>query len=144
MNPTLHRRMDRCFLKTMNGIDKQQMLANRKFLYYLAHKASVTSLLPQLFCAKLQEFVQNPVTDGNEAKLILNSMRSYAPEKKDLICESMNCHNGYLPFDIRLFIQYILKECLSLNYIELLQLHLNLILIILLSLGGHITLIKMG
>ncbi|KAL4221197.1 hypothetical protein ACF0H5_019461 [Mactra antiquata] len=175
--PTLHRRMDRCFLKTMNGIDKQQMIANRKFLDYLARKelseidvndtlewndmnlrlialksvlplevltsferffsmsrpekvayarvlkmlsttASVTSLLPPLFCAKLQEFVQNPVTDGIEAKLIMNSMRSYAPEIKDLICESMNCHNGYLPFDIRLFIQYILKECLSINYVE--------------------------
>ncbi|KAL4223839.1 hypothetical protein ACF0H5_017304 [Mactra antiquata] len=84
----------------------------------LSTTASVTSLLPPLFCAKLQEFVQNPVTDGNEAKLILNSMRSYAPKIKDLICESMNCHNEYLPFDIRLFIQYILKECLSLNYIE--------------------------
>ncbi|KAH3751059.1 hypothetical protein DPMN_185602 [Dreissena polymorpha] len=38
LNNTLHRRMDRCFLKNLNGIDKQEMIKLRTTLDYIARK----------------------------------------------------------------------------------------------------------
>ena len=172
---TLHRRMDRCFLKNMNGINKQQIIKNRATLDYLARMeieeiadkdilnelelndrinmvkevlpdevlpsfkrflsnmktseklayayvlkmlsttASVTSLLPPSFCTKLQQLVSNPHTDGNNFNIIINEMRSYSPELRDLVGESCLCNNDCMHDDIRLFVQYLINESLDMQ-----------------------------
>ena len=42
-------------------------------------------------------------------------MRTYAPELRDLICESMLNNNNEIPNDIKLFVQSIINECLGLH-----------------------------
>ncbi|KAH3897506.1 hypothetical protein DPMN_021694 [Dreissena polymorpha] len=177
INNTLHRRMDRCFLKNLNGIDKQEMINLRTTLDYIARKelneikeneiiperdlldriellkqalpsevlgsferfyqmsdnervaysnvlkmlattASITSLVPPAYCYKIQLLLNSPNIENDRFNSIVNETRSFAPELRDLICESLISNNEILPDDIRLFLQYLINESMSLQVTE--------------------------
>ncbi|XP_053384247.1 uncharacterized protein LOC128550109 isoform X2 [Mercenaria mercenaria] len=179
VNETLHRRMDRCFLKNMKELEKQEVIQFRSTLDYLARRviqgvkddevipdveleervnslndilpdeispsfsrfiamadhdneklayafvlkmlattASITSLLPPPFCGRLQQFLNNPTVENTEYNFIMSEMRTYAPEIRDLIHAALRKNNSMLPHDLRLFLQYIVNESLSLKVTE--------------------------
>ena len=176
INETLHRRMDRCFLKNMNGLEKKAMIQNRLTLDYLAKlelgelrpdeilhpdelldrinrlkhvlpeevlpsferlnnmmanekiafasvlkilatTSCITSFLPPTICPALQELLSNlEFINADRFNTILRDLRSYSPELRDLIAESILSNNSMLPADIRLFLQYLVNESLNINY----------------------------
>ncbi|XP_052767186.1 uncharacterized protein LOC128207981 [Mya arenaria] len=168
---TLHRRMDRCYLKNKPGVEKRQMIAYREaldniarttvaefepldipenndrinllmqalpeeahqsfqrftrgmsefervayasVLKMLATTASVTSILSPEYALFLQEFLTNENLSDFEFNRQMYEMRSFAPEIRDLIAESMLNNNNILPDDIKLFLVHLTNESLNL------------------------------
>ncbi|WAR30545.1 hypothetical protein MAR_033087 [Mya arenaria] len=168
---TLHRRMDRCYLKNKPGVEKRQMIAYREaldniarttvaefepldipenndrinllmqalpeeahqsfqrftrgmsefervaygsVLKMLATTASVTSILSTEYALFLQEFLTNENLSDFEFNRQMYEMRSFAPEIRDLIAESMLNNNNILPDDIKLFLVHFTNESLNL------------------------------
>ena len=169
--------MDRCFLKNLNGIDKQEIIKLRTTLDYIARKelneikeneiiperdlldriellkqalpsevlgsferfyqmsdnervaysnvlkmlattAYITSLVPPAYCYKIQLLLNSHNIENDRFNSIVNETRSFAPELRDLICESLISNNEILPDDIRLFLQYLINESMSLQVTE--------------------------
>ena len=179
---TLHRRMDRCFLKNMDEIEKHQMIQNRETLDYLAKReikrngteeldgfnfiddaelneridkvkevlpdeillsferffhmnpseklayayvlkmlsttASVTSVIPPAYCARVQQLIQDQINDVDVFNSIIFDMRTYAPELRDLITESMLSNNDIIQDDIKLLLQYLINQSLDMEVHE--------------------------
>ncbi|XP_052769865.1 uncharacterized protein LOC128209731 [Mya arenaria] len=168
---TLHRRMDRCYLKNKPGVEKRQMIAYREaldniarttvaefepldipenndiinllmqalpeeahqsfqrftrgmsefervayasVLKMLATTASVTSILSPEYALFLQEFLTNENLSDFEFNRQMYEMRSFAPEIRDLIAESILNNNNILPDDIKLFLVHLTNESLNL------------------------------
>ena len=88
---------------------------NEKYAYAvvlntLATTASMTSLLPTPFARKMQPLLRNVPIDNEQFNVIMSEMRTYAPELRDLVCESMLNNNNEIPNDIKLLCRVLLMN----------------------------------
>ena len=105
---------------TVSDMPENEKIAYAYVVKMLATTASVTSLLPRKYCSELQHLLE-PHIDDLRFNSIMNNMRCYAPELRDLIAVSLksnNSNDGKLEDYISQFLKYLINECLDLEVNE--------------------------
>ncbi|WAR14783.1 hypothetical protein MAR_004888 [Mya arenaria] len=113
---TLHRRMDRCYLKNKPGVEKRQMIAYREALDNIAR----TTALPEEAHQSFQRFTRGMSEFERVAYASVLKMLATTASVTSILNTGLDCrrsmlnNNNILPDDIKLFLVHLTNESLNL------------------------------